>query len=198
MASKKKFKRKPAVGILALQGDFLEHKRAIEALNHEAREVRTIKDLEQVDGLILPGGESTAIGLQLRESGLGQAIQQRAQQDFPLYGTCAGCILLAKKVDSEFSLQLIDITAERNAYGRQIDSFDEPIQSKVFPKLHGVFIRAPRILRVGHKVQILATHGNDPVLVQENNILAGAFHPELTNESAVHRYFIQLVKDWIK
>lgn len=189
---------RPTIGVLALQGDFLEHISTIETLGYRALTVRTKTDLDKVDGLILPGGESTAIGLQLRDSGLGQAIQQRARTGFPLYGTCAGCILLAKKVDSEFSLKLINITVERNAYGRQIDSFDEPIASTVFPKLRGVFIRAPRILAVGPGVQILATHGSDPVLVQQNNILAGAFHPELTNESTVHKYFIQLVKKQFK
>lgn len=166
----------------------------IEQLDYTALAVKTVADLEQVSGLILPGGESTAIGLQLRDTGLSQAIQQRAHGGWPLYGTCAGCILIAKKVDSAFSLHLIDITVHRNAYGRQLDSFIEAIDSKQFPKLRGVFIRAPKIVGVGRGVHILATHGRDPVLVQHNNILAGTFHPELANELSIHRYFIRMIE----
>lgn len=175
------------VGVLALQGDFAEHLQALEKLRVPARAIRTVADIEQTGGLIIPGGESTTIGKLLITSGLKDEIIAKAKTGYPIYGTCAGAILLSQ-------LKLIDITVERNAYGRQLDSFDEPIQSKLFPKLTGVFIRAPKITTVGKGVTVLATHHNIPVLVQQSNIIAGAFHPELTDNLAVHRYFATLVK----
>lgn len=193
MATKNKF----VVGILALQGDFLEHYGAVQRLGASAQLVKTVADAEQTAGLILPGGESTAIGLQLRDNGLGQWLKRAvATKQYPVYGTCAGCILIARQVDSVFSLKLMDITVRRNAYGRQLDSFDEPITSSEFPKLRGVFIRAPRITHVGKTVETLATHGHNKILVRQQHMLAGTFHPELTGDLRVHQYFIDMIKTY--
>ena len=174
------------IGVLALQGDFKEHLDVLSKLNTSGIEVRTVNDLQKTSCLIIPGGESTTIGKLLVSTGLDRAIIKRAKQGYPIYGTCAGAILLSK-------LKLINLTVERNAYGRQIDSFDERIESKQFLNLRGVFIRAPRFIKVGKQVEVLARYHAEPVLVQHGNILAGAFHPELTNDLSVHRYFVNLV-----
>lgn len=175
------------IGVLALQGDFAEHLAALRKLKIPCVEVRTISDIKQTNGLIIPGGESTTIGKLLVSTGLDTWLKTHAKQAYAIYGTCAGAILLSK-------LGLIDVTVKRNAYGRQLDSFDEPIQSKTFPKLRGVFIRAPLFTAIGKNVTVLATHHNQPVLVQQGKILAGAFHPELTDSLAVHRYFATLAR----
>lgn len=175
------------IGVLALQGDFVEHLEALRKLKIPCIEVRTISDIKKTSGLIMPGGESTTIGRLLRSTGLDAWLKTHAKKGYAIYGTCAGAILLSK-------LGLMSITVQRNAYGRQLDSFDEPIQSKQFPKLRGVFIRAPLITKVGKNVVVLATHKNDPVLVRQGNILAGTFHPELTDSLAIQRYFYTLTK----
>lgn len=190
-------KKNVVIGILALQGDFLEHQQALKQLGVKTKLVKTIAEAEATAGLILPGGESTAIGLQLKDSGLGEWIKTAVQNRlYPIYGTCAGCILIARNVNSNFSLRLMDITVQRNAYGRQLDSFDEPITADQFPKLRGVFIRAPRIVRCGKTVTVLAKHQNDIILARQNHMLAGTFHPELTGDLRVHRYFIDMVKHY--
>jgi len=186
--------KKLIVGVLALQGDFAEHILALEKCGATAIPVRTPAEAEGTQGLIMPGGESTAIGKLLITSGLKDWLIVKAKTGYPIYGTCAGCILIAKQVDSDYSLQLIDITVKRNAYGRQIDSFDETIQSTLFPKLTGVFIRAPKITSVGKNTTVLATHQDVPVLVQQDTILAGTFHPELSDDLTVHQYFVKMVK----
>lgn len=176
---------KPIIGVLALQGDFAEHLTALRKLNVATKEIRTVQDIDGTSGLIMPGGESTTIGKLLVSTGLDSWLTTHAKKGYVIYGTCAGAILLSK-------LGLINIQVKRNAYGRQLDSFDEPIQSKQFPKLRGVFIRAPIFTAIGKNVTVLATHNQQPVLVQQGKILAGAFHPELTNNLAVHRYFATL------
>lgn len=183
---------KPVIGVLALQGDFKEHCVALEQSGAIAKEVRTITDAEDTQGMILPGGESTTIGKLLVSSGLGKWLKQKTKTGYPVYGTCAGAILLATDADSDYNLGLIDITVERNAYGRQLDSFETDLQSIVFPKLSGVFIRAPRILSVGSGLTILAHHNTEPVLVQHDNILAGTFHPELSHSLTIHKYFVKM------
>ncbi len=175
------------IGVLALQGDFAEHIVALQKLKIPCLEVRTIADIKKTSGLIMPGGESTTIGKLLVSTGLDHWLTTHAKKGYAIYGTCAGAILLAK-------LGLIDITVKRNAYGRQLDSFDEPIQSKTFPKLRGVFIRAPIFTAIGKNVTVLATHDKQPVLVQQGKIMAGSFHPELTENLAVHRYFATLTR----
>jgi len=184
---------KPIIGVLALQGDFSEHIAALQKLKISCIEVRNISDIKKTVGLIMPGGESTTIGKLLRSTGLDTWLKTKIKKGYAVYGTCAGAILLAR-------LGLIDITVKRNAYGRQLDSFDEPIQVKtrliasLQKPLHGMFIRAPKITRVGKTVEVLATHEGEPVLVQQGNILAGTFHPELTDDLVVHRYFATLAK----
>lgn len=174
------------IGVLALQGDFVEHTTALRKLKIPTKEIRTIQDIAGTQGLIMPGGESTTIGKLLHSTGLDEWLKQHVKRGYAVYGTCAGAILLSK-------LGLIDITVKRNAYGRQLDSFDESIQSKTFPKLRGVFIRAPIFTTIGKNVTVLATHNKQPVLVQQGKILAGSFHPELTDNLAVHQYFAKLV-----
>lgn len=181
------------VGVLALQGDFAEHLAALQKLRVPAITVRTMGDLKQTAGLIIPGGESTTIGKLLRSTGLDTRIQQEVKRGYAVYGTCAGAILIAAQVDSPYSLKLIDIAMKRNAYGRQLDSFDEPIDSRLFKNLRGVFIRAPRIVKVSPTVTVLATHQTTPVLVQQGKLLAGTFHPELSDDLSIHRYFVHLV-----
>ncbi len=191
---------KPTIGVLALQGDFIEHINTIERIGYKAIPVRTISEAEDTDGLIIPGGESTAIGKLLISTKLDAWIKKHVRTGYPVYGTCAGCILIANQVDSPYTLKLIDITVKRNAYGRQLDSFETPLQFKHFGKteqVNGVFIRAPKISAVSDNTTILIKYNNDPVLVRQDNILAGTFHPELTDSITVHHYFIQMAKEWL-
>jgi 5'-phosphate synthase pdxT subunit len=191
------------IGVLALHGDFTEHAKALEACgapHHtvqgaaHAKLVKLPADLDGIKGLVIPGGESTTIGMLLQESGLGEAIIGRAKKGLSIYGTCAGAILLAKKITDhphQYSLRLLDIEVDRNAYGRQKESFEATIvfQGKKIPV---AFIRAPRFKNIGTDVKVLAKLNNEPVLVQQENILAGAFHPEITGTLAIHRYFLKM------
>lgn len=186
----------PKIGILAIQGDFAAHAAMLDSLGAETREVRTVADLRECDGLILPGGESTTQLQFLQEEGLFDAIRKFAADDKPVFGTCAGAILLACKVEhpAQDSLKLLDMTVLRNAYGRQLASDVFFGQSTLEPApLEMVFIRAPIIEKIGPGVRVLAEHGGKPVLVQKDNLLAATFHPELTNDATVHRYFLELV-----
>ena len=183
------------VGILAIQGDFAMHAKMLDAMAAPWMLVKHASDLKQVSGLIIPGGESTTMLKIFELEGIGAAIKEFAALGKPIYGTCAGAILLAKEVlnPPQEKLGLIDITIERNAYGRQIDS---SVQSGECPDLaehpvEMVFIRAPIIRRVGEGVRVLGRCGNLPVLVEQGNILAGTFHPELTDDQTVHRYFLK-------
>jgi pyridoxal 5'-phosphate synthase pdxT subunit len=183
------------VGILAVQGDFEMHSKALERLGAAWKLVKEPRDLEGVAGLIMPGGESTTMLKFFNEEGLGKAVKDFAAKDKPIFGTCAGAILLAKEVTNppQESLSLLDISIERNAYGRQIDSSvargacpeiaDHPVEM--------VFIRAPIIRRVGEGVRVLGRSGGLPVLVEQGAILAATFHPELTQDETVHRYFLK-------
>ena len=187
------------VGILAIQGDFAMHAKMLDAMAAPWMLVKHASDLKQVSGLIIPGGESTTMLKIFELEGIGAAIKEFAAQGKPIYGTCAGAILLAKEVlnPPQEKLGLIDITIERNAYGRQIDS---SVQSGECPDLaehpvEMVFIRAPIIRRVGEGVRVLGRCGNLPVLVEQGNILAGTFHPELTDDQTVHRYFLKKLGD---
>ncbi len=187
------------VGILAIQGDFAMHAKMLDAMAAPWMLVKHASDLKQVSGLIIPGGESTTMLKIFELEGIGAAIKEFAALGKPIYGTCAGAILLAKEVlnPPQEKLGLIDITIERNAYGRQIDS---SVQSGECPDLaehpvEMVFIRAPIIRRVGEGVRVLGRCGNLPVLVEQGNILAGTFHPELTDDQTVHRYFLKKLGD---
>jgi 5'-phosphate synthase pdxT subunit len=188
---------KPNIGILAVQGDFAAHAAMLHSLGAETTEVRTITDLQQCDALILPGGESTTQLQFLQEEGLGEEIKKFAAKKQPVFGTCAGAILLAARVNNpaQDSLGLLDMTILRNGYGRQLASEVSFGNSKLKSEpMEMVFIRAPIIERVGPAVEILAEYGGKPVLVRKGNLLAATFHPELTADTTVHRHFLELVK----
>jgi 5'-phosphate synthase pdxT subunit len=187
------------IGVLAIQGDFDAHRRRLEELGAEVVLVRKPEQLDEIDGLIIPGGESTTFLKVLGEAGL------QKLKDFvisrPTFGTCAGCIMLATEVENpaQKGLGAMDITVRRNAYGRQIDSFIAPtsVDEKVADgggPLETVFIRAPKIAKIGEGVEVLARQGEDPVLVQQGSSLAATFHPELSDDRRVHKYFLKIVR----
>lgn len=186
------------IGVLALQGDFALHARALEKCGAEAVEVRKPAELDDVEGLIIPGGESTTLLKLMDAWDFVPAIQKFHAGGKPIFGTCAGLIILAREVESprQVSLGLIDVTVERNAYGRQRESFEASgvatLDAGSTP-LEMVFIRAPRIRRVGPSVEVLAEHGGEPVMARQGQVLVATFHPELTDDTSVHRYFCSLV-----
>lgn len=187
------------IGVLALQGAFVEHKNVLNRMGVQSVEVRLPEHLEGVDGLIIPGGESTTMGLLAQKWGLLEPLQAFAHSGRPIWGTCAGMILLAKEivdgVPGQPILGLMDITVRRNAFGRQVDSFEADLAVPVLgdPPFHAVFIRAPVIERVGASVNVLASlDDGTAVAVQQGNSLATAFHPELTRNDRFHRYFLKL------
>ena len=187
------------IGVLALQGDFSLHATALARCGAEAVEVRKPEQLADLDGLIMPGGESTTLLKLMHEWGFVPAIEKFHREGKPIFGTCAGLILLAREVENpaQFSLGLIDVAVERNAYGRQRESFEA--QGTATLGAHSapvemVFIRAPRIRRVGPGVQTLARHGDEPVMAREGTVLVATFHPELTTDPTVHAYFCEMVK----
>jgi 5'-phosphate synthase pdxT subunit len=183
------------IGVLAIQGDFAAHKRALSRIGVDAAEVRRRTDFDGIDGLIMPGGESTTMLKFILEEDLGSTIESFARSGKPIFGTCAGAILLAREVKNprQPSLALIDITVERNAYGRQVDSFIGAAEISIEGgPLEAVFIRAPKIIGAGPGVKTLATLGGEPVLVREGNILAATFHPELTHDARTHSLFIDM------
>ncbi len=177
-------RHEPKIGVLALQGDFEAHRRALEAAGAKALEVRTADDLETVDGLILPGGESTTMLKLLEAENLFEPVRAFGEHK-PIFGTCAGAILLASEVlhPAQRSLGLMDLTVERNAYGRQIESRIGRIELEGHPS-EAVFIRAPIVRRVGPAAKVLASYNGDPVLVQQGRHLAATFHPELSRAIA--------------
>jgi 5'-phosphate synthase pdxT subunit len=185
------------VGVLALQGAFIEHEKMLRTLGVEASEVRMPAQLDGLDGLIIPGGESTTIGKLATEFGLIEPLRAFAKSK-PTWGTCAGMIFLAKDIgiDRQPILGLMDIRVNRNAFGRQIDSFeaDLPIKPLGDPPFHAFFIRAPVITKVGEGVEVLAALADGRIVaVQQNHLLATAFHPELTGDSRLHQYFVNLI-----
>jgi pyridoxal 5'-phosphate synthase pdxT subunit len=186
------------IGILAVQGDFEAHAAMLAGMGVETVEIRTPEDLEGCDGLILPGGESTTQLQFLQEEGLSEPIKKFAAEKKPVFGTCAGAILLATEVKNppQESLGLLDMTVLRNAYGRQIasDVVSAPSSLKKEP-LEMVFIRGPIIERVGPGVEVLAEYAGKPALVQKGNIIAAAFHPELTDDTTVHARFVELAAE---
>lgn len=184
---------RPTIGVLALQGDFEAHRRALEHAGARAIEVRTLEGLRQIDGLIIPGGESTTMLKLLQEENLFEPLREFGEQK-PIFGTCAGAILLASRVlnPEQPALGLMDITVERNAYGRQIDSRIAQITLDG-ESLEAVFIRAPVIRSVGGTARVLSTYGTDPVLVEQGRHMAATFHPELTASHKIHRHFVEKV-----
>jgi pyridoxal 5'-phosphate synthase pdxT subunit len=186
------------IGVLALQGDFREHREVLERLGAAVPEVRLPKDLEGLDGLIIPGGESTTIVRLMRTSYLLEPLRKLACDGFPIWGTCAGMILLAKRVDETGipALDAMDIAVRRNAFGRQVDSFEADLHVSVLGDslYRAVFIRAPIIEDVGPAVEVLARLPDGvPVAARQGHLLATAFHPELTSDDRFHRYFLQQI-----
>jgi 5'-phosphate synthase pdxT subunit len=189
------------VGVLALQGDVREHLRAVTECGATGRAVRRPGELASVDALVIPGGESTAISKLAIDFGLTEPLRKRIAEGMPVYGSCAGMILLATTVldgrpDQE-SFDGIDMTVRRNAFGRQVDSFEAPVDIDGIGQFHAVFIRAPWVESVGAGVHVLGTVSAGPaagriVAVRQGNVLATAFHPELTGDLRVHRYFVEL------
>lgn len=187
------------IGILAIQGDVREHLQHVTKSGAEATEVRTLSDLAPVDGLIIPGGESTTIGMLMQEEGLIDAIRQRIlDEKFPVYGTCAGLILLAKEVQgkSPARIGMMDLVADRNAYGRQVSSFEAPLQIEgisgaPFP---AVFIRAPQVKNIGPDVKPLAYYQGQIVMAEQGSLLVSSFHPEMTNDIRIHQYFLSKIR----
>ncbi len=191
------------IGVLALQGDFDAHRRRLEELGADVVLVRKPEQFDDVDALVIPGGESTAFLKLLGEKGFQQL------KDFvlskPTFGTCAGAIMLAKEVENpkQTGLGAMDMTVRRNAYGRQIDSFIESVPAATELEqgkgpLEMVFIRAPKIEKIGTGVEVLARQGGDPVLVRQGRTLAATFHPELSDDTRVHAYFLRLVRNGSK
>jgi pyridoxal 5'-phosphate synthase pdxT subunit len=188
----------PRIGVLAIQGDYDAHAQALREAGAEAVLVRRPEELADIDGLIIPGGESTTFLKFLERGGFLASLQDFVRRK-PTFGTCAGCILLAKEVThpAQASLGVLDATVERNAYGRQIDSSIRTSDTKLpGGPLEMVYIRAPRIAKTGQGVQVLASRDGFPVLVEQGHIMAATFHPELSADRRVHRRFVELVRDW--
>jgi len=190
------------IGVLALQGAFLKHIEMIKSLGCLTLEARTARDILSVDALIIPGGESTAIGKLLETNNIIEPLLAEIKGGMPLFGTCAGMILLAKKISDSARphLAVMDIEVKRNAYGRQLESFEaEFAVSRIpGPPFNGVFIRAPKIESVAPAVEVMAEFENVPVLIRQGNLLASSFHPELADDSRIHEFFLAMTADRIR
>ena len=189
------------IGILALQGAFAEHAKVLDKLGVASVQIRNLEDFQQyqsdLSGLILPGGESTTMGKLLRDQNMLISLRGAILNDLPVFGTCAGLILLAKKITSqeESHLATMDIVVERNAYGRQLGSFYTEADCKEVGQIPMTFIRGPIISSVGEGVEVLATVDDQIVAAQEKNMLVTSFHPELTDDARLHQYFINMCKE---
>lgn len=184
------------IGVLAIQGDFDQHRRAVERAGVDdviVDEVRTIEDLDRVERLIIPGGESTTVGLLLKRFGLGEAIQARAREGMPVWGTCMGLVMMATAVEGrdQYRLGVLDVTVRRNAFGAQVHSFEDSVRMEGLPEpVAGVFIRAPIVTTTGPEVDILAKYQGRIVAVRQGALLGTSFHPELTDDARLHRWFL--------
>ena len=189
----------PRVGVLAYQGDVREHLAALAAVGADLVEVRTLADLEAVEGLVVPGGESTVIGKLAARYGLLEPLRERARAGLPVFGTCAGLILLAREVEGppQDLLGVLDARVRRNAFGRQVASFEAEVDVKGIDgdPVSGAFIRAPWVADAGPEVEVLAEVDGKVVAVRQGNLLATAFHPELTGEVRLHRWLVDLVAE---
>jgi 5'-phosphate synthase pdxT subunit len=188
------------IGVLALQGDFSLHRKALDRIGVESAVVRKPAELDAVDGLIIPGGESTTLLKLMEACQFVPALEKFHANGKPIFGTCAGLIMVAREVlnPNQFSLGFIDVTVERNAYGRQKESFESEGEATLDHEsrlVKMVFIRAPRIRRLGPKVTAIATHRGECVLAREGSVLGATFHPELSDDPAVHRYFGEMVAE---
>ncbi|MGE5543816.1 MAG: pyridoxal 5'-phosphate synthase glutaminase subunit PdxT [Bacillota bacterium] len=187
---------KKVIGVLALQGAFAEHQAVLSRCKAEAIRVRSKEDIKAIDGLIIPGGESTTIGRLLVDYDLGESIIERSRTGMPVFGTCAGMIVMAKEINGseQYSLGLMNISTRRNAFGRQVDSFEADLEVKwQRKKIKGIFIRAPYVDRVWGDAEVLSMYDGKVVMVREKNLLACSFHPELTSDLTIHRYFLSMV-----
>ncbi|HTQ12194.1 MAG TPA: pyridoxal 5'-phosphate synthase glutaminase subunit PdxT [Fimbriimonadaceae bacterium] len=185
----------PRVGVVAIQGDFEKHIEAIERVGGDAAEVRSSEALEDVDRVIIPGGESTTVGMLMERFGLGQAIRERAAAGMPVWGTCMGMILMAHEVDErrQYVLDLLDVSVKRNAFGAQVHSFEDEVEvAGLDEPVMGVFIRAPIISRLGAGVEVLARYDGKIVAVRQGNRIGTSFHPELTDDARMHAWFLGL------
>jgi len=196
----------PRIGVLALQGDFREHIAAVREVDAQAAAVRTTEDLAAVQALIIPGGESTTIGMLIGRNDLTEPLEERIAQGMPIFGTCAGMILLADQVldgrPDQYSLGAIDMTVRRNAFGRQVDSFEAAVEVPALPgpAVPAVFIRAPWVERVGPEVEVLARVGAEDgtdriVAVRQGRAVATSFHPEVTDDRRFHRLLVDIVQE---
>ncbi len=186
-------------GVIAVQGDFEKHITSLKKTKLDGLkvvEVRTPEDLTNVDCAIIPGGESTTVGLLMQRYGLGDALIERAKQGMPLWGTCMGMIMMASDIEGrpdQYTLNLLDISVERNAFGRQVHSFEDSVEVKGLDEpVLGVFIRAPVVSRVGQGVDELARYSGKIVAVRKNNLVGTSFHPELTADTRFHKWFLEL------
>ena len=192
------------VGVLALQGDVREHVNSLTSLNVAVQKVRNPEELKTVNALVIPGGESTTISMLAKRVGLLDPLRKFVKDGFAVYGSCAGMIMLADEIldgrSDQETIGGIDITVRRNAFGRQVDSFETDLALKDFKNnFKAVFIRAPWVERVGNEVEVLATYKTEnnkehPVMVRQGALLATSFHPELTNDNRIHEYFVQMAK----
>ena len=187
------------IGVLALQGACAAHAAALQRLGVSTAEVRVAADLEQCDALVLPGGESTTMSQLLETSQLFDPLAKRIAAGMPVFGTCAGMILLSKGIadgrPDQRSFAALDIDVQRNGFGRQLDSFETEIDVLGLDRaFHAVFIRAPRISRIGSEIETLASHGGEPVLVRSKTVMAASFHPELADDDRVHQLFLTMVQ----
>ena len=184
------------VGVLALQGAFAAHAECLQSVGVATNEVRTPHDLEKVDALMMPGGESSTMSQLLESSQLVPAIAARISDGMPVFGTCAGMILLSSHIldgrEDQKSFSAIDISVRRNAFGRQVESFERVLQTPV-GEFNGVFIRAPRIESIGQDVEVLSFLDGEPVFVRHGNVMAASFHPELTGDARIHEYFVSTI-----
>jgi pyridoxal 5'-phosphate synthase pdxT subunit len=205
-------KSPPTIGVLALQGDVREHLRMLEGAGASAVKVRSPRDLDQVDGIVLPGGESTTMHKLAVAFEVFEPLRDRVREGLPAFGTCAGMIMLADRIENGVAGQEtfggLDVTVRRNAFGRQVDSFEADVDCTAFlpgggaqdaPYFHALFIRAPWVEKVGADVDVLARVASGPALgrivaVQHDHLLATSFHPEITGDGRIHRYFVDVVR----
>jgi 5'-phosphate synthase pdxT subunit len=178
------------VGVLAIQGDFEAHAKMLEAAGAQARIVRAPKDLEGLDGLVIPGGESTTMTLGIEREGLVEPLQRLVRSGAPVLGTCAGMIMLDRE-----HLDVLDIRARRNAFGRQVSSFEADVPVKGTGAMRAVFIRAPWVDEVGEDVEVLAEVEGHPVAVRQDNVIAVAFHPEITGDGRLHEWLVERIRE---
>jgi 5'-phosphate synthase pdxT subunit len=190
------------IGVLALQGAFAKHIEMLESLGWRTSQVKTPEDLNLVDALIIPGGESTTMGKLLTENSMMTPLHDLVKSGMPIFGTCAGMIILAQRISGSDQphLSAIAIEVERNAYGRQKESFEASfkVNNLPGPEFTGVFIRAPRIVSVSPGVEVMAEFEGAPIMVRQGNILASSFHPELTSDARVHEFFISMINGHVK